>query len=119
MPITQSTIVEDMPQIDGRRTITERHAFADGHTEEVNYWAEAKDDVEAAMADRVAILEEAAEFQAAQRQAEQKLEKEQAVAVLKLPDSEIKAVLKLGSLSDVAAEKQRLQVSATKAAGGK
>ena len=56
--IVASSIIEDRAQADGRRDVTERHVFDDGFVRFVNYLAAAKANVIAAMAARVAFLED-------------------------------------------------------------
>jgi hypothetical protein len=46
MPLLESKIVSDIPQIDGRRSIQEQHTHDTGAIEDVFYLAEPNDDVE-------------------------------------------------------------------------
>ena len=46
MPLLESKIVSDIPQIDGRRSIQEQHTHDTGVIEDVFYLAEPNDDVE-------------------------------------------------------------------------
>ena len=66
MPIT-STILEDRPQIDGRRAVREQHADAFGHSSVVEYLAEADTDAAAMLA--IHAEQAAAQFVAAETQA--------------------------------------------------
>lgn len=59
MPITSSEIIEDRAQIDGRRSIRERHTDDLGAMHHVSYLAEAAADVSAAMTARVPQIEAA------------------------------------------------------------
>lgn len=54
MPIVTSTIIEDSPQIDGRRAIRERHIDSHGNAHDVDYLAEADADVESILATHAA-----------------------------------------------------------------
>lgn len=57
MPITQSIIVHDLVQADGRRAIRERHVWDDGRVEFVSYLAAEDTDVNVHLAEQVPILE--------------------------------------------------------------
>lgn len=57
MAIVSSTIIEDAPQVDGRRHVCERHVDHAGLVHFVRYIAERLADVSAAMASRVAAIE--------------------------------------------------------------
>jgi hypothetical protein len=57
MSIVSSIIVEDHAQVDGRRSVRERHTDHLGAVEDVSYLAEVGADVATAMTTRVAILE--------------------------------------------------------------
>lgn len=57
MSITESTIVEDRVQADGRRAVRERHTDHRGLVECVDYLAEPDADASATMAARVAQIE--------------------------------------------------------------
>ena len=57
MSIVSSVIAEDRAQIDGRRSIRERHTDHLGLIEEISYLAEAGADVASAMAARVSQLD--------------------------------------------------------------
>lgn len=39
--IISSEIISDIPQVDGRRDVTERHTYSDGATQDINYLADA------------------------------------------------------------------------------
>ena len=58
MAIVLSEIVDDAPQIDGRRHVRERHTDHVGGLHYVTYLAEAETDAAAVMAGRVAQIEE-------------------------------------------------------------
>jgi len=60
MSIVSSVIAEDRAQVDGRRSVRERHTDHLGAVEEVSYLAEAEDDAAAVMATRVTRLEQQA-----------------------------------------------------------
>lgn len=60
MSIVSSVIAEDRAQIDGRRSVRERHTDHLGLVEDVSYLAVAQADVSAAMAARVQRLEQQA-----------------------------------------------------------
>lgn len=53
MPVVSSSILEDRPQRDGRRSVRERHTDHAGRTHDVTYLAEPGDDVETVMLARV------------------------------------------------------------------
>lgn len=57
MPIVASVIVEDAPQMDGRRWVRERHTDHLGAAHDVLYLALAEADAEAIMAARVSAIE--------------------------------------------------------------
>lgn len=57
MSIVSSTIIEDRPQIDGRRHICERHTDHTGRVHDIRYMAATADNVNTFMANRVATLE--------------------------------------------------------------
>lgn len=59
MPIVSSQIVEDRAQIDGRRSIRERHVDHAGNEQFVSYLADAVANVAQTMSDRVAQLSDA------------------------------------------------------------
>jgi hypothetical protein len=113
MPIKSSTIVEDSPQIDGRRYIREVHTDDVGVEHHVTYLAESKEDVEAILPIRVSQIDE----QIAEKQViEQALivaEKERAVELLKLGDESIAKILMVSG-DAVAEEKVKLEDVATK-----
>lgn len=54
MSIVSSTIIEDAPQVDGRRAIRERHTDSHGIAHDVDYLAEADADVESILATHAA-----------------------------------------------------------------
>lgn len=56
MPIVSSEIVEDRVQVDGRRSVHERHTDDQGRVHEVAYLAEAGENVTTAMNSRVAQI---------------------------------------------------------------
>lgn len=58
MTITSSQIIEDSPQTDGRRWITEEHTDHLGGKHRINYMAEGDADANAIMSIRVAGIEE-------------------------------------------------------------
>lgn len=91
----QSAIIEDRPQRDSRRVITERHTFDDGTYEDVCYLAEPN----ARVADMLTIRSAQIQTRLAEQQAEQEAnavaEKERAAVLLKMPDEDLRKLLML------------------------
>lgn len=58
MPIISSKVVEDQPQVDGRRSIHELHVDHLGEIYDVFYMAAEKDDVSAVLATRATQIED-------------------------------------------------------------
>lgn len=108
MSIVTSTIVEDRIQIDGRRSIIERHVDDLGVEHLVFYLAESKEDVEAMLPIRAAQIDQQLADQGEQRAAEALADKLHAVALLKLGDQDIADILKI-EVADVAATKEELE----------
>ncbi len=57
MPIISSEIIENSPQANGSRSITERHTASTGKTYDVHYFAPAGMDADKALSDRVAKMD--------------------------------------------------------------
>lgn len=91
--IVESAIVWDLPQIDGRRFIRERHVDDKGVEYFFDYMAEEKEDSSVILPERVSTLERALADAEAQRAALALAEKERAVVILKLADEDIQKVL--------------------------
>lgn len=108
MAIIESSIAEDRMQIDGRRSVRERHVDETGAICEIDYLAEKKDDIEGMLPVRAAQLDADRARADEAQQLDQAAEKRRAAALLKLADDVVVDVLKLGSIDEAILEKARL-----------
>lgn len=102
--IVSSEIISDVRQIDGRRSVVERHVSDDGKEVIVSYMAEARADARLEMLVRSAQIDEDIVDQEAIRQSERTLDRERAQAMLALRDADIQAILRLRPEDVVAAK---------------
>ncbi len=93
MRITNSIIIAEHVQRDGRRDITERHVTDTGETIDVHYRAEAKADVERTMRDRVAVIEAQLAERAARAVEQAALESKRDEVLKRLPVDDVADVL--------------------------
>lgn len=113
MAVTKSQIIDDAPQHDGRRWITERHYLDDGTYEDVTYIAGAKDNVVEMLPIRAAQIEERKAVEQQSKDEQATAEKKRVSVLLTLEDQDLADVLMVpvekiedekGKLADVAAD---------------
>lgn len=110
--LISSTIVEDLPQLDKRRAIRERHLFSPDIERTIDYLAEPDEDVEARLQANGTRLLAELRHQAAEIERIQRLERDRATALLALPDDAIKSILMLDSDDALQAEIANLRIIA-------
>ena len=106
--IVASKIIEDRPQIDGRRSVRERHVDDSGNEFFVDCMVEKTVDVLASLTSRAMQLSEAQVAQKSLEESARITERSRATALLSLPDEQLAAILKIETV-DLDSEKQRLR----------
>lgn len=110
--LISSTIVEDLPQLDKRRYIRERHLFSPDIERTIDYLAEPDEDVAARLTANGTRLLAELRREAEQLERIQRLERARATALLALPEESIKSILMLDSDDALQAEIANLRIIA-------